>query len=78
MKAQKYVRILFEFERLKSGKILIVDEIANNFDVDKRTVHRDILDLKCYMQDNLVFNGNAIGSIIYDRDLGGYLIIDLA
>ncbi len=74
MKAQKYERILYEYEKLKKGKVIIIDELAMFFNVDKRTVHRDILDLRCYLADSLVMNGGGTESLVYDRKAGGYLM----
>ena len=76
MKSQKYARILYEYEKLKSGNVLSVGETASYFDVDRKTVRRDIVDLRCYLADSVVLKGYVAETLIYDRKAGGYIMID--
>ena len=70
MKKQKYTRILDMFIALESGKQLSKIMLANDYEVDERTIQRDIDDIRAYYMESIP----AIGSrkLVYDRDSKRY------
>ncbi|MEG1694647.1 MAG: WYL domain-containing protein [Eubacterium sp.] len=63
----KSFRLLNLYERLSRGERLVKDKVALFYDVDKRSIQRDIADLNEYLYQE----GNA-REIIFNRELGGY------
>jgi predicted DNA-binding transcriptional regulator YafY len=45
---------------------------ANLFEVDQRTVQRDISDIRCYFANGLALYGDSNEAIVYNRSKGGY------
>lgn len=69
-KKGKVARILDIYERFNEGEIIIKSKEAKRFNVDAKTIQRDIDELRFYFdQANL---GNK--SIEYDRKINGYKI----
>lgn len=69
-KKSKVARILDIYERFNEGEIIIKSKEAERFNVDAKTIQRDIDELRFYFdQANL---GNK--SIEYDRKINGYKI----
>lgn len=71
--ADKSSRLLKIYSKLVKGCIVNKSEEAANFNVDERTIQRDIAAIKDYMGTDMTNNG-VINSIIYDKDAGGYRI----
>lgn len=71
--ADKSSRLLKIYSKLVKGCIVNKSEEAANFNVDERTIQRDIAAIKDYMVTDMTNNG-VINSIIYDKDAGGYRI----
>lgn len=69
----KSSRLLKIYSKLVKGRIVNKSEEAANFNVDERTIQRDIAAIKDYMGTDMTNNG-VINSIIYDKDAGGYRI----
>lgn len=69
----KSSRLLKIYSKLVKGCIVNKSEEAANFNVDERTIQRDIAAIKDYMGTDMTNNG-VINSIIYDKDAGGYRI----
>ena len=69
----KSSRLLKIYSKLVKGCIVNKSEEAANFNVDERTIQRDIASIKDYMGTDMANNG-VINSIIYDKDAGGYRI----
>ena len=67
----KSSRLLKIYSKLVKGCIVNKSEEAANFNVDERTIQRDIAAIKDYMGTDMTNNG-VINSIIYDKDAGGY------
>ena len=67
----KCVRILFINDCLQKGQVINVENLANNFNVSCRSVHRDIDTLRIYYADRVCWGGEY-QSIIYDRLSNGY------
>ena len=69
--ADKSSRLLQIYSKLVKGYIVNKREEANNFNVDERTIQRDIASIKDYMGSDMTSNG-IINSIVYDKEAGGY------
>ena len=78
MKCQKYYRVLYLYDHLKGGNLINSENTARLFDVDQRTVQRDISDIRCYLADGVVLHGNCNETIVYNRSEGGYMLKKIA
>lgn len=78
MKAQKYYRVLYLYDHLKGGELVNSLITAAMFEVDQRTLQRDISDIRCYLANGLALNGNCDESIVYNRSKGGYVMKKIA
>lgn len=65
MKKSKYERILDIHIALEKGKCLFKVELANEYEVNERTIQRDIDDLRAYYSESFLTIG--VKEIIYDR-----------
>lgn len=72
MKSHKYYRILYLYDCFKDGKIVTISNFAGLFEVDQRTIQRDINDVRCYLANIKAVHGCKNGEIVYDRSKGGY------
>lgn len=67
------MRLVYLYEKLVNGKVLRKEEEAERFGVDKRTIQRDIENLRDYF-----FNSEDVSqygkTIVYKRNLGGYVL----
>ena len=68
----KGFRLLSLYERLSRGEIVRKAELAQKFAVTDKTIQRDIEELRAYLADTRVDEGEA--SLVYDRNRGGYLL----
>ena len=75
-KENKGFRLLQLYERLSRGEIVRKAELAQKFSVTDKTIQRDIEELRSYLADTRVDEGEA--SIVYDRNRGGYLLTHAA
>lgn len=78
MRSQKCFRVLYLYDHLKGGELVSTQNIANLFEVDYRTIQRDISDIRCYLADGLALHGICNETIVYNRSKGGYLIRKIA
>jgi transcriptional regulator len=69
--ADRSSRLLKIYSKLVKGYIVNKREEADNFNVDERTIQRDITSIKDYMCSDMASNG-IINSIVYDKEVGGY------
>ena len=69
--ADRSSRLLKIYSKLVKGYIVNKREEADNFNVDERTIQRDIASIKDYMCSDMASNG-IINSIVYDKEAGGY------
>lgn len=67
-KGDKVNRVLNIYERLNKGEIIVKSKEAERFNVDPKTIQRDIDDLRSYFEE---YNDNYV---VYDRKLKGYKI----
>lgn len=78
MKGQKCYRVLYLYDHLKGGELIKPENTASLFEVDQRTVQRDISDIRCYLADELALRGSCTETVVYDRSQGGYLLKKIA
>lgn len=74
MKIHKYERILGMYQALLNDQIVVKDEMANRYNVDGRTIQRDIDDIRTFLANATVLTGYMEIEIIYDRNCGGYRV----
>lgn len=72
MRMQKYYRVLYLYDHLKGGELVKSLNTANLFEVDQRTLQRDISDIRCYLANALALHGDCDEAIVYNRSKGGY------
>lgn len=70
MKKHKYERILDIYCELEKGKVLKKEHLAKEYEVDERTIQRDIDDIRAYYCDSREESG--FKEIVYDYKKGGY------
>lgn len=70
-KNKKARRILCLYEKLMRGGIIYKTQEAQRFHVDKKSIERDIADLRAYLSDRQTEDG-VENEIEYDRKLDGY------
>ncbi len=75
-KGEKIERILTIYTKLINGEIVNKAEESERFCVDKRTIQRDIDDIRNYFETNAESVG-YINSVIYDRKSRGYRLEQL-
>lgn len=69
MKSSKHDRVLTIYSQLMDGQIIKKSEMAALFNVDERTVQRDIDDIRAFLSDS----GDK-KSVVYDRRAEGFRI----
>ena len=69
----KTFRMLNIYERLNKGEALSKDRLSLEYDVNQKTIQRDIEDLRCYIQEKHYEEKDS--TIKYDRALKGYKLI---
>ncbi len=66
----KVRRVLGIYTKLKEGRLVNKTEAAEAYGVDRRSIQRDIEDIRDYLEDEL--DDGYIDSVIYDRIEKGY------
>ena len=66
-------RILDMYERLCVGKVLNKSEEALRFGIDERSVQRDIDDIRAYLSERSIYDGDE-RQVVYDRQKKGFLL----
>ena len=74
--ADKIERVLDIYSRLMNGAIINKFEEATNFNVNERSIQRDIDDIRNFLEQSVV-NSGAERSIIYDRIYKGYRLEEI-
>lgn len=59
MKGKKYFRVLYMYDQMKAGKVVVTTDAINMFDVDRRTIQRDLNEIRCYLADRKVLDGTV-------------------
>lgn len=67
----KYERILSLYRRLQAGEIIYKSKEAARYNVDSRSIQRDIEDLRNFIA-NETNEGQCANQIVYDRSKKGY------
>lgn len=70
----KNIRTLEMYVRLCEGKTVNKGEEARRFGVDERSIQRDIDDIRAYLDERSISNGDG-REIIYDRTKKGYVMV---
>lgn len=78
MKGHKYFRVLYMYDQMKVGKVIVTNEASNMFEVDKRTIQRDLNEIRCYLADRKVLDGTVVDTVVYDKNKGGYVLREVA
>ncbi|AST07602.1 WYL domain-containing protein [Anoxybacillus flavithermus] len=65
----KFWRILYIYDRLRKGEVILKKQEADRFSVDEKTIQRDIDDLRTYITDTFY----DLVTIEYDRQKKGYV-----
>ena len=73
MKMNKYYRILRLYTWLDEGRYFNITQIATDFDVDIRTIRRDLSDINAFLAEEMIETGYA-RSIVFDRKENCYRI----
>lgn len=68
----KVNRILTIHSKLVNGEVVNKKEIAEYFNVNEKTIQRDLEDIKAYFSDNIGILG--VKDIIYNRKKRGYIL----
>ena len=74
-KVSKYDRILSLYSSLSAGDIIDKAKAAQTFEVNERTIQRDMDDIRAFFDENTIGYGHG-KSIVYDRTAGGYKLED--
>lgn len=69
--ADKIERVLGIYTKLLNGLTINKSEEAVNYNVNERSIQRDIDDIRNYM-DQSVFDSGIVNSVVYDRQEKGY------
>lgn len=70
--------MLYLYDHLRGGNLINSEDTARLFEIDHRTVQRDISDIRCYLADRLALHGKCNETIVYDRTKNGYLLKKIA
>ena len=71
MPKDKIYRILHMYSKLMEGGIIDKDEAAEEYDVNVRSIQRDIADIREFVESGTMFSEN-INTVVFDRHEGGY------
>ena len=71
MELNKQLRLLRLYTRLQKGEILNKRNIATEYEVNERSVQRDIEDLRAYLAEY-----ESTHELIYDNKLKGYRLTE--
>lgn len=74
MKSSKNYRVLQLYVWLEEGRCINIIQAANEFQVDVRTVQRDIADIRAFLAEDLVRTGFC-RKVVYDKNRNGYRIV---
>jgi len=73
-KESKIFRAIDLYVRLCEGKIINKSEESIRFGVDERTIQRDIDDIRAYLDEKSIVEGDG-REIVYDRRKKGYVMV---
>lgn len=67
---KKVERVLSLYDRLRDGEVIEKAREAARFDVNERTIQRDIEDIRAFCEEDL----GTDAELVYDREKKGYLL----
>lgn len=70
----KSSRTLDIYSKLSEGKVIKKSEEAQLFNVDKRSIQRDIDDIRAFIEERKISNTSDNRAIVYDRYKKGYIL----
>lgn len=70
----KYNRILSIYTKLISGEVVDKDKAADEHQVDKRTIQRDIAAIRNFIEND--FDSGMNKEVVFDRSRNGYVLRD--
>lgn len=73
----KCERLLYIFSKLQEGRVVKIRSLEKTFHVSKRTIHRDIGDLRAFYANQGCREGDY-HAIEFDRRAGGYILKNVA
>ena len=71
VKIGKSERVLKMYDRLMSGKLINKSEAARQYDVDEKSIQRDLEEIRCYLHERVNEYG-VTNELVYDRKQNGY------
>lgn len=71
IKGDKLKRILGIYTKLLNGAVVNKAEEAANYGVNKRSIQRDIEEIRSFLDEDNVSKGYT-NSVVYDRTVNGY------
>lgn len=75
MEESKSYALLFIYNALKEGKVVIKDDIIEKFKINERTFYRYIKDIKEFVEDECGSNNELLGEeVISGIEKGGYIL----
>ena len=77
MAADKVYRVLSMYKQMLDGGIIDKDEAAERYDVNVRSILRDIADIREFMEIRSLQNGDG-NTVMYDRTHRGYVIKNIS
>ena len=70
----KHSRVLTIYKMLSDGEIINKAEAAYLFNVNERSIQRDIDDIRCFLSDNTA-DGDKYQELVYSKELKGYHLV---
>lgn len=71
MAADKVYRVLSMYMQMLEGGIIDKESAAERYDVNERSIQRDIVDIREFMDKKSLQTGNS-NTVVFDRSRGGY------
>lgn len=72
---KKIIRILSLYDRLSKGKVIYLQDEINSYGISKRSIQRDIADIRAYLAEKVVESEDN-REIIYDHSKNCYFMTD--
>ncbi|MBE6843025.1 MAG: WYL domain-containing protein [Ruminococcus sp.] len=71
----KYNRVLSIYTKLINGDVVNKAEEAKRFNVNPKSIQRDIEDLRCFFEEQ-ASNGELAKELVYSKELNGYHLVN--
>ncbi len=73
MAADKVYRVLSMYKHMLDGGVVVREDAAERYDVNVRSVMRDIADIREFLEKRSIRTGMT-ETVVYDREQKGYKI----